>query len=119
MLFSWRNVLSEVLSPSLTNFAYQIIWDKSETWDLHQTPWYRLGKIKIKAKKWDESQILRAYFCFYYQLQNELNFKKWVLSVRERVGARERKRGRVCVCVCMCVFNASDIGPCKTSPEEK
>lgn len=39
--------------------------------------------------------------------------------MRERVGSRERKRGRESVCVCMCVFNASDIGPCKTSPEEK
>ena len=50
LLFLWINVLWEVLSPSLTNFAYQIIWAKSETWALHQTPWYRLGKIKITAK---------------------------------------------------------------------
>ena len=37
--------------------------------------------------------------------------------MREKVGARERERERERVCVC--VFNASDIGPCKTGPEEK
>ena len=37
----------------------------------------------------------------------------------ESRGKREKERESVCVCVCMCVFNASDIGPCKTSPEEK
>lgn len=34
-------------------------------------------------------------------------------------GVKEREREGERVCVCMCVFNASDIGPCKTSPEEK
>ena len=37
------------------------------------------------------------------------------------MGAREREkeRERQCVCVCVCVFNGSDIGPCRTGPEEK
>ena len=35
------------------------------------------------------------------------------------MGARERERERERERVCVCVFNASDIGPCKTGPEEK
>ena len=39
----------------------------------------------------------------------------------ERGSKREGVRASVCVCVCVCVcvFNASDIGPCKTGPKEK